>query len=82
MFTMVTMFKQGTLCKMVTTFDSGFTAEKDINVYNKAASQTKAMALGFNKETKESTSRFIQAESKRWRWAQVKREKWYRCVVY
>lgn len=47
---MVTMFKQGTLCKMVTTFDSGFTAEKDINAYNKAAFQAKARTLGFNKE--------------------------------
>jgi len=36
---------------MVTTFDSSFTAEKNISAYNKAASQTKAVALGFNKVT-------------------------------
>lgn len=37
---------------MVTTSDSGFTAERDISAYNKAAFPTKAMALRFNKETK------------------------------
>lgn len=56
---MVTMFKQGILCKMVTMFDSGFTAEEDISVYSKATSQAKPVALGFNKETKEGTSPLI-----------------------
>lgn len=37
---------------MVTTFDSGFTAEKDISAHNKAAFQAKARALGLNKEKK------------------------------
>lgn len=35
---------------MVTTFDSGFPAEKDVSAYNKAVFQAKARALGFNKE--------------------------------
>lgn len=59
MFAVITSFKQRTLRKMVSTFDSGFTEAKDMNVYNKATSQAKAVALGYNKETKEGTSLFI-----------------------
>lgn len=48
---------------MVTTFDSGFTAEEDINAYNKAAFQAKARTLGFNKE-----------KNKRFRWTHLGKE--------
>lgn len=48
-FTVVTKIKWGTICKMVTEVDNGFTAEKDISAYTKAASQAKPVVLGFNR---------------------------------
>lgn len=37
---------------MVTEVDNGFTAEKDISAYTKAASQAQPVVLGFNRWVK------------------------------
>lgn len=58
---------------MITEVDNGFTAEKDISAYTKAASQAKPVVLGFNRWVKKKKKK-ISADLFRQRWAYDKRK--------